>query len=151
MSQYSGNTLPQIEPTGVSARFTDRPGVNRATRTLQKDMGIPTEAISVAQVPGLDEATVRGQNGYLGITSSGDILVNVSVPDAEMARRVLEVLTSCGGAVTQDQHGSPSVGAYGYTTAHGTVGIIGAEPETSAMANQTFQDSLDRNDSDRSS
>jgi hypothetical protein len=144
---YSGRSLPQVTPFGVSARFVDQHAARAATRALQKELGIPTEAIGVAVEPGPDPAELAGKDAYMGLTKGGAVIVKVSVPDAEMAARVKALLVAAGGAeLTKDEPGSPSIGAYGPTTAHGAVGIIGAEPETSSMAERSFQDALENQD-----
>jgi hypothetical protein len=147
---YSGRSLPQVTPFGVSAHFVDQPAANAATRALQKKLGIPTEAIGVAIEPGPDPAEVAGRDGYMGLTKGGHVIVNVSVPDAEIAERVRAVLAAAGGELTsEEQRGSPSVGAYGPTTAHGRVGIIGGPPETSSMAEKSYQDTLEQEERER--
>jgi hypothetical protein len=80
----------------------------------------------------------------MGVTKGGAVIVNVSVADAEIAARIKQLLATAGGELTQDGFGSPLMGAYGPTTAHGRRGVIGGQPATSAMANQTFQDALGR-------
>ena len=142
---YSGRGLPQVTPFGVSARFVDQHAANAATRALQKELGIPTEAIGVAAEPGPDPAELAGRDAYMGLTKGGAVIVKVSVPDAEVAARVKALLVAAGGAeLTRDEPGSPSVGGYGPTTAHGKVGLIGAEPATSSMAERSFQDGLEK-------
>ncbi|HEY3107789.1 MAG TPA: hypothetical protein VGL23_03505 [Chloroflexota bacterium] len=141
---YSGRSLPQITPFGVSARFVDQHAANAATRALQKELGIPTEAIGVAAEPGAAAAEPSARDASKGQVRGGAVIVKVSVPDAELVGRVKALLAAAGGAeLTKDEPGSPSVGGYGPTTAHGRVGIIGAEPETSSMAERSFQDALE--------
>lgn len=133
---YSGNTLPQIQPAGVSAYFVDTPAANKASRALQEQMDVPTEAISRTRAPGVDPGKVTGQGAYLGISGGGRVLLNVAVPDAGVAERAIELLARLGGEVANAHHGSPSTGGYGPTTGWGRYGVIGGEPETSAMAPQ---------------
>ena len=151
----SGRSLPQVTPLGVSAHFGDQHAANAATRALQKTLAIPPEAISVVVAPGPAPAELAQKDAYRvtrgaamhELTEGGALIVNVGVPDAALAARVKELLVAAGGAeLTRDEPGSPSVGAYGPTTAHGTVGIIGAEPETSSMAERSFQDALESQD-----
>jgi hypothetical protein len=146
---YSGRSLPQVTPIGVSAHFVDQRAANAATRALQKQLGIPTEAIGVAAEPGLDRAEVAGRDAYMGLTKGGHVIVKVSVPDAETAERVIAALVAAGGEPTSEEPGSPSVGAYGPTTAHGQGGIIGGVPETSSMAERSYQDALEQEERER--
>jgi hypothetical protein len=146
---YSGRSLPQVTPFGVSAHFVDQKAAGAATRALQRTLGIPTEAISVAAEPGSVPDQDGGRIGPVDPTVRGHVIVNVSVPDAETADRVRAALVEAGGRLTGDERGSPSVGGYGPTTAHGRVGIIGGEPETSSMAERSFQDALENDERER--
>ena len=143
----SGRSLPQVTPFGVSARFVDQHAAGAATRALQKTLGIPTEAIGVAAEPGAAAAAPSPRDAALGEVRGGAVIVNVSVPDGDTAARVKELLLASGGAeLSRDEPGSPSVGGYGPTTAHGRAGLIGAAPGTSAMAERSYQDALEGRD-----
>jgi hypothetical protein len=146
---YSGRGLPQLTPFGVSALFADQDDASRATRALQKELAIPPEAIGVALDPGPDPAEVRGEDGYMGLTKGGAVMVKVSVPDSPTAERVRAALVAAGGQLTQDELGSPSVGGTGPTTAHGRVGLIGGPIRTSSMAERVYQDRLEQEERER--
>jgi hypothetical protein len=81
MNSQPHPTPPRVIPGGVSARFGDRRAASRATRSLQREHGLPTEAIGVSMEPGPDAAEVGGRGGYLGVTKGGAVIVNVAVAD----------------------------------------------------------------------
>src|SRR5829696_8287433 len=110
---YSGRSLPQVVPSGVSAHFVDQDAANAATRALQRGLGIPTEAVGVALEPGIDAGEAAGEDAYAGLTKGGHVIVNVSVSDEQVAERVRAVLVEAGGALVSEKLASPSVGGYG--------------------------------------
>jgi hypothetical protein len=61
MNKRTHPTMPRVTPDGVSARFHDQRAASRATRSLQREHGLPTEAIGVSMEPGPDAATPGGQ------------------------------------------------------------------------------------------
>lgn len=139
----------QLARAGASARFTDRAAANRATRALQKELGLRPEQVSVALEPGIDPVERGGAGGYLGITKAGAILVHARVQNAAAIDRVREVLGRFGGAIVESDRGSVSTGGYGPTTAHGTRGVFGGPPNTSAMANHLYTHAPEPSESEK--
>src|SRR6266536_3700851 len=134
MKMWEGGR-PRAVRTGVSARFSDHGTANRATRALQKTLGLRAEQVSVALAPGVDSGELEGKGGYIGITKAGAVLVHARGYDPGLDERVRSTLESLGGALVHTEHGTVSTGGYGPTTASGTRGVIGDAPSTSAMAN----------------
>jgi len=134
---YEGGK-PRPPRTGVSARFPDHNAANKATRALQKTLGLRPEQVSVALAPGIDANELKGEGGYIGITKAGAVLVHARGYDASLSDRVAELMTSMGGQLVESKFNTVSTGGYGPTTANGASGVFGGEPGTSAMANYRF-------------
>jgi hypothetical protein len=115
---YEGGK-PRPPRTGVSARFPDHNAANKATRALQKELGLRPEQISVALAPGA-------------------VLVHARGYDASLSDRLVSLLKGMGGEVIQTPYQTVSTGGYGPTTANGARGVFGGAPTTSAMANHLF-------------
>jgi len=134
---YEGGK-PRPPRTGVSARFPDHNAANKATRALQKELGLRPEQISVALAPGVDPNELKGAGGYIGITKAGAVLVHARGYDASLSDRLVSLLKGMGGEVIQTPYQTVSTGGYGPTTANGSRGVFGGAPTTSAMANHLF-------------
>src|SRR5262245_3679552 len=97
---YEGGK-PRLPRTGVSALFADHKVANRATRALQKQLGLRPEQVSVALAPGIDDEELKGQGGYIGITKAGAVLVHASGYEPAVDDRVKELLASSGGKLIE--------------------------------------------------
>lgn len=137
LKMYDGGR-PRPKLTGISARFATHDDANKATRALQRELGLRSEQVSVALAAGIDSNEIEGKGGYIGITKAGAVLVHARGYDASLDDRVRAVLEGSGGTLVVTQHNTVSTGGYGPTTANGTRGVIGDAPGTSAMANQLF-------------
>jgi hypothetical protein len=134
---YEGGK-PRPAHTGISARFSDHLAANRATRALQKEVGLRAEQVSVALAPGIDPGELLGTGGYIGITKAGAVLVHARGFDPSENDRVRKLMESMGGDIVENLYGTVSTGGYGPTTASGTRGVFGGSPGTSAMENHRF-------------
>jgi hypothetical protein len=124
--------------TSVSARFDGTENANRATRALQKELGLAPGDVSAVLAPGTIPNLGGGREGYMGLTKVGAILVHARARTPEMVERVRALLQKLGGELVLDEVGTVSTGGYGPTTAHGARSVFGGPATTSSMANQRF-------------
>jgi hypothetical protein len=124
--------------TSVSARFVGTENANRATRALQKELGLAPGDVSSVLAPGTVPNLGGRREGYMGLTKVGAILVHARARTPEMADKVRALFQRLGGEVVLDEAGTVSTGGYGPTTAHGAKSVFGGPATTSSMANQRF-------------
>ena len=124
--------------TSVSARFVGTENANRATRALQKELGLAPGDVSTVLAPGTVPNLGGLREGYMGLTKVGAILVHARARTPEMVEKVRTLLQRLGGELILNEVGTVSTGGYGPTTAHGAASVFGGPATTSSMANQRF-------------
>jgi hypothetical protein len=121
----------------VSARFEGTEHANRATRALQKELGLAPGDVSSVLAPGT-VPNLGGRQGYMGLTKVGAILVHARARTPEMVDRIRALMQRLGGQLVLEEAATASTGGYGPTTAHGARSVFGGPATTSSMANQRF-------------
>ena len=127
----------RVPPIAVSARFLGTEKANKATRALQKQLGLRPGEVSTVLAPGT-VPDLGSRSGYMGITKVGWILVHARARDGDQAQAVISLMTSLGGEIVATSETTRATGGYGPTTAHGRTSVIGGTATTSAMESHRF-------------